>query len=881
MNTYPHIKPYTAILRVTLLALTLVLFAACDLIPTGISKKPSNDGMEVTGIKLSDDYRNVDVTVKVNTDIGFQALGDTANINVKVRDILRRFIPWVEPAQPRLVKVEDVGEEQIQQFGLKLLVMVDLTLPANAIDAQRTYLEQINTLFCRDNLFVAFMLPKGKITPVMPLTKYVLSNYVKADSHLLRNVNAPKHTPAVTPEGEAVAPNAADGRAYLFRSTATILDQMQTVTSSRFDDARYKALIIFSDGLVYDEVNDVPIDPEHFLMQEKIIQQARQLKRNISVFYVPLNPNAGDAVAEADVPADDGVQNDDPASPDALLDDEEDATISSRNIMRMLCTQTNGMVEKSFDWLSLEDHISESFGIDHADYVFHLVNPEGKYYFGQPRYLCIDFYDDKGNSIASCYHEYHVGSVYNPVHIGNMPLRQIAMQGILLSTLLVIIIYIVLQFFVPFVRYRIFKHKYVINYRGNNMSAGNIKVPDHCYYCKAPFLPGDEIVVKCQHVMHKECWDENDGHCPEWSETHSIRHAAMHPVTSADDGAYSDTHTCTKGSHFYDRHNLFNPRNATYYLKWIVFAALAAILAWVRYIIFHHPYIYDGIFAIVELFVENSDNGKEAAVSIDSCDLLSARQLHLVVFACYASFFTTLALSMLTTHRSVWYRRTFDVLMRAVTAALMAFLVFTFGCIVVAVTNMYDGIVIFDLVEWIITALTINMACTIRSRVRMQRRHYLYSVAAAVACTLLWWVLGDIQNVQQIVALVFAFVLFAIGMAMSIARHMPRNDHAFLNVTGAIKEMDIALYKWLRQNPDYVVTLGRSVECSLQITWDLQADISPVHAEIYRRNGVPYIRPVDGMLTLNGRDAKEDREYALYHDDKFVIGNTVFRYIEV
>ena len=85
------------------------------------------------------------------------------------------------------------------------------------------------------------------------------------------------------------------------------------------------------------------------------------------------------------------------------------------------------------------------------------------------------------------------------------------------------------------------------------MSVGEIPVSEQCYLCKAPFQPGERIVAKCKHVMHEECWEENGYHCPEHG------------------------HRCPEGAHYYNRHNLFDRRNASFYLPWLLYALAAGI----------------------------------------------------------------------------------------------------------------------------------------------------------------------------------------------------------------------------------------------------------------------------------------------------------------
>jgi hypothetical protein len=92
----------------------------------------------------------------------------------------------------------------------------------------------------------------------------------------------------------------------------------------------------------------------------------------------------------------------------------------------------------------------------------------------------------------------------------------ILMQAGVFTFLLLLAIYVAFQIVIPYIQYRIFKYKYVTKYTGPNMSWGGIQVPESCYYCKTPFEIGDEIVVKCEHVMDLDCWKENLYKCPEY-----------------------------------------------------------------------------------------------------------------------------------------------------------------------------------------------------------------------------------------------------------------------------------------------------------------------------------------------------------------------------
>ena len=137
----------------------------------------------------------------------------------------------------------------------------------------------------------------------------------------------------------------------------------------------------------------------------------------------------------------------------------------------------------------------------------------------------------------------------------------------------------------------------------------------------------------------------------------------------------------------------------------------------------------------------------------------------------------------------------------------------------------------------------------------------------------------DMYFVESISSVSIVQMLMSIAASVFIAQRMPDNDHAFLRIAAPIKQMDIALYKWLRSAPDVRVTIGRSVDCHIHITWDAKADLAPIHADIRLHGLRPYLHPhEDGITMLCGKQVRKPTP--LYHGDKITIGLTEFIYIE-
>ena len=119
------------------------------------------------------------------------------------------------------------------------------------------------------------------------------------------------------------------------------------------------------------------------------------------------------------------------------------------------------------------------------------------------------------------------------------------------------------------------------------------------------------------------------------------------------------------------------------------------------------------------------------------------------------------------------------------------------------------------------------------------------------------------------------------AIALCIAYVSPRSERFFLHVEGAIKEMDIALYKWYKAVPSQIITIGKSVDCNIQLSWDINGQVAPVHAEIRRQHASMRLRALEEGVTVNdGKPLPVGKEEWLYHGKSFTVGNTTFTYIE-
>ena len=751
------------------------------------------DQLEVLGVEFTPGYKHFKVLVSVK-NLGPYSLTDTSQVVVKATELIGG-IPNTSSSKPDLTYVRNTEGEQVTKDRLKMLVLVDLDQPQPVVDEEQKAVREIRTVL-GTNLYLAFMSDKS-VTETMQATDYVL------DSRFVSNNSQSK---------------------YLYRSIILKKEEIENRIGP-WANARKIAMVVFSDERVYGD-NDEPIDSDHFALQETLVETDSLLVSNfltISAVRFGVRENA---------------------SPDN----------QAENVMKVLSKNYGGIYEEEFSWANLKENIMGMKVEDIIANEFDFENPDGKVYSGVLHVMVIElFAKEDGHLLGKASTAIVLGDPYNPVIVNGYTNIAMFLQSIGLALLVILFVYLVFQFLIPFIQYEIFKKKYVVKYIPGNMSVGNIAVSESCYYCKAPFNPGDDVVVKCEHVMHKSCWDENEYHCPEYG---------WH---------------CQDGSHYYNHHNLFDHKNALYHLKWIVMSIIAAVLAWFLYVALVLEYDTDVPTLVARMTESQLPDVDSNAVFNGHADYRGYKP----VFGMCLGFCLTIVFSFLAAGRRLYPKRFLDFFLRGLFVGLLAYFVFMMTESLIIAFNINTLQLLIDWIPWSFMALLIAFSSTFESKFHLRKYLLLIGIILGVISVYAWTVFfRGVLQMDIRVLLLFSCIFYSVGVGLAIAQLAPVSDHYFLNVKGAVKETDVALYKWFINNPDEVVTIGKSIDCLLQMTWDVKGQVAPVHANLRQTvKGIRLTALEEGVM-INGKPLHPGHSCSLYHNMKFSIGDTTFTYIE-
>ena len=522
-----------------------------------------------------------------------------------------------------------------------------------------------------------------------------------------------------------------------------------------------------------------------------------------------------------------------------IKDQDDENPDDAESFLTTVCRNTGGRTFDNFNWIAIENDIFSRLNINYTDYRFEFTNPDKKVYSGFTKVLKIKCCHGE-DVIASCSTNIMEGTYFSPIVVNPDSNKYMILRGLVFSLSIIFIVLLILQFLVPYLHYLLFRRKYVIAYTDENTVVEGNLVGDSCYYCKAPFKEGEMIVAKCKHAMHESCWKENGYHCPEYGRN------------------------CKHGSHYYNESDLLDFRNSPFYTKWIFVAVASALLTWIIYML-----SYDSL-----------DYGILADYAYKDANRLQNNSFLTPLFGYLVAAFACMGFSLITIKRRSIGKRLLEAFIRSQIAALFSYFVFAVAAFAIISVVSENNFIVLDSIPWIFSGLGIAICSTYHTSYYVRIKSFLIIMTVCFVAEIFWSFLSIRTSMVYSPYILVLFLLFCVGLAIGLARKEPFSERYFLRTSGAVKEMDIALYKWFSNSPDAVVSIGRSVDCDIEMAWDSSPEVGPKSVEIRQESDSLYLYVLDGSVRCGRRSVGEGERARLYHGRKFQIGNTEFTYLE-
>ena len=504
--------------------------------------------------------------------------------------------------------------------------------------------------------------------------------------------------------------------------------------------------------------------------------------------------------------------------------------------------------DSQFDFETLKEALVMRPDPKAMDYRMVITNLSQKLYDGQKITLYAYLQQDDVDAMGT--RSFTKGSLIDPILVHDSFRRQLIQiaQCLVLALALIGLAFLFFRLLYPRWRQHRFKKRYVKTFEKANVLPAKASdyVGQKCYYCKEAFLPGDEIVTRCEHTMHYDCWKENGYQCPEFGKE------------------------CDNGNYFYNEHHRWDHRNTPYFLKWLLVGCFAGLVSWIVFrLTVHNNLFYDLISDTVTL---------SKKVGLDASGGVFVDKIHdMLFFGLIVGFFVTLGASWLLERRKKTFKRVAVIIARAVCGMLVGFVAFHIGGMIALATGKDYNNFLVDLVPWLLMGAGLGLVISYRTAVPIKRAVLCGFLFALLGFCILYMFSFDNSNYEfhyigllASMLCLIGVMVFAAGLYACIALREQVSKRYFLHIDGNLKPRDVAIYKWMNRVGGYrVVTIGRSDRCYIDMDWDPTEGLDGVQAEVYMENDVPYYKVLGTNQIIK-----------LSHGTSFRIGRTVFTYLE-
>ena len=331
--------------------------------------------------------------------------------------------------------------------------------------------------------------------------------------------------------------------------------------------------------------------------------------------------------------------------------------------------------------------------------------------------------------------------------------------------------------------------------------------------------------------------------------------------------------------HYYNSSNLFDVQNAPYYMKWLLAGVMAGALSWCLFILNLWHIGYDSLVQMMFKMAEVDPNSEMAKGLMDK---FGGGLYYTPYFGMYIGLFLTLFLSILSSHGKWWWKRSLFVLVKALLAGFCGYVTFVLTGIVSLALGLYGDTLLLDWIPWTLNGFVIAYVVSYKTDIKLRKALLGATVSILFGLGSMYiWKFYQNAQVDTRNLLLVSNMIYSIGLSLSLAFHFPRSERYFLRVEGAVKTMEIAIYKWMNaQVINRRITIGKSVDCNLQMSWDINSNIAPIQVEMVSERGNIYLIALEKGVYMDDKPVVQDKKIQLYHGDSFKIGQTLFTYVE-
>lgn len=484
------------------------------------------------------------------------------------------------------------------------------------------------------------------------------------------------------------------------------------------------------------------------------------------------------------------------------------------------------------------------------DYELSYIATSGKIYSGN-----INFEAKWGrNAIGD--KTFTIGSAERP-----WPEKEQSTIGVFVELLVAILVtlstfaffFFIMKVIVPYIRFLTFKSKYYKKYQPEENVQRRI-----CHYCKQDLRQGQIIVTKCNHWMHKHCWEENGYKCAEFGQ--NCKTGIQNHVEWKELFKLASFKDCSQ----------------------TIAGILAGLLSWIIYEICGRGGFAGLSKALVGMVLDKSDS----QVSIVN-DCITRTSSFLMI-GLLLGFFVSLVFRYKDDIRNKSWKIWLKIIGLSCLTAAIGMIAFAIGadllCLILSWTGKTYIPWYCSLPAYILFSISVSLALTIKSTIPVKSA-LLGGLCSAIIGFLVLYFINFTSGSYDWLNMLLDFIIYGGGLGASLIAVRMLAEKYFLVIQNGVKAgQRIPIHKWMNATGGgNKVSIGMTGECEIQMNWEKSNKVAKEHAQLYidHERSLPVIKPLATGVLYNTRvDLPVNRAAVLSNGDTFKIGDTIFKYEE-
>ena len=480
------------------------------------------------------------------------------------------------------------------------------------------------------------------------------------------------------------------------------------------------------------------------------------------------------------------------------------------------------------------------------DYAFVYKATDSKKYFGKTSYVA----EWKGDALGKG--EFSIGSAEQPWPEHSESTMDTLIKfliAILVTLLTIAFFFAVMKVLVPFIQSKAFEVKYYKKYVPEANVSRRI-----CHYCKQEIQEGQSIVVKCKHIMHVHCWQQNGYKCAEYGQnckTGIQSHVEWKELLTWK--SLKDCHQTMAG-------------------------IFAGFISWVLYELAGRG----GFDGLSKTIVSTFYTAKEGLPDL-STECIGKTSAFLTIGLLLGFF-----LSMIFRYNDEYRKKDWKIALKIVGLSLLTSLIgviaFAIGADILCSLLSAIGTTYIpwycSFPAYILFSVGVALALTIKSSIPMKSALIGGGVSSIIGFIVLYF-----SSFAGQMNMLLDFIIYGGGLGASLVTVRMLAEKYFLVIQNGVRAgQRIPIHKWMNATGGgNKVSIGMAGDCEIQMNWEKSNKVAKEHVQLFidHERQLPMIKPLATGVIYNTRaELPVGKPNVLSNGDNFKVGDTIFQYVE-